>query len=92
VTLFRIVSAEKASFPVSLICEVLDVNRSSFYAWETRPPSDRALLDAWLTAQVRGAGTRQHATVSRCERADAIGLARGHEHRRSAIGACGSFR
>jgi hypothetical protein len=51
VTLFRIISAEKASFPVSLICDVLDVNRSSFYAWETRPPSDRALSDAWLTEQ-----------------------------------------
>jgi putative transposase len=46
--LFRIISAEKARFPVSLLCEVLDVNRSRFYAWETRPPSDRALSDAWL--------------------------------------------
>ena len=52
-SLFRIVSAEKARFPVSLICEVLDVNRSSFYAWETRPPLDRALSDAWLTEQTR---------------------------------------
>src|SRR5919202_985562 len=53
VTLSRIISAEKASFPVSLICEVLDVNRSSFSAWETRPPSDRTLSDAWLTEQIR---------------------------------------
>ena len=53
VTLFWIVSAEKARFPVSLICEVLDVNRSSFSAWETRPPSDRTLSDAWLTEQIR---------------------------------------
>jgi hypothetical protein len=30
--LFRIVSAQKASFPVSVLCDVLDVNRSSFYA------------------------------------------------------------
>jgi putative transposase len=53
VSLFRIISAEKASFPVSLLCEVLDVNRSSFYAWETRPPSDRALSDLWLIEQIR---------------------------------------
>ena len=52
-TLFRIISAEKASFPVSLLCEALDVNRSSFYAWERRPPSDRALSDAWLTEQIK---------------------------------------
>jgi len=53
VTAFRIISAEKASFPVSVMCELLDVNRSSFYAWERRPPSDRALADAWLTEQIR---------------------------------------
>ncbi len=35
------------------MCEVLDVNRSSFYAWEHRPPSDRALSDAWLTEQIK---------------------------------------
>jgi putative transposase len=29
------------------------VNRSSFYAWERRPPSDRALEDAWLTEKIR---------------------------------------
>jgi putative transposase len=53
VSLFRIISAEKASFAVSLLCEVLDVNRSSFYAWERRPPSDRALSDVWLTEQIK---------------------------------------
>jgi transposase InsO family protein len=53
VTLLRIISAEKARFPVSVMCEVLEVNRASFYAWETRPPSDRALSDAWLIEQIR---------------------------------------
>jgi putative transposase len=53
VRLFGIVAAEKASFPVSLLCEVLDVSRSSFYAWERRPPSDRALSDVWLTEQIK---------------------------------------
>ena len=52
-TLFGIISAEKAGFPVSLLCDTLDVNRSSFYGWETRPPSDRALSDAWLTEQIK---------------------------------------
>jgi putative transposase len=53
VRLFRIVAAEKASFPVSLLCNTLEVNRSSFYAWERRAPSDRALSDAWLVEQIR---------------------------------------
>ena len=51
-SLLRIISAEKASFAVCRLCEVLDVNRSSFYAWERRPPSDRALSDVWLTEQI----------------------------------------
>ncbi len=51
--LFGIIAAERASFPVSLLCDVLGVNRSSFYAWERRPPSDRALTDAWLIEQIK---------------------------------------
>ena len=46
---YRIISAERASFPVSVMCEVLGVSRSGFHGWERRAPSDRALSDAWLT-------------------------------------------
>jgi len=35
------------------MCRVLAVNRASFYAWERRPPSDRALEDAWLTDKIK---------------------------------------
>ncbi len=49
---YRIISAERASFPVSVMCEVLGVSRSGFHEWERRPPSDRELSDAWLTARI----------------------------------------
>jgi putative transposase len=52
VTAFRLIAAEKAKHPVDLMCRVLGVSRSGFYAWSTRPPSDRELQDAWLTAQI----------------------------------------
>ena len=52
-TLYRIISAERASFPVSLQCEVLGVSRSGFYGWANGVPSDRALSDAWLTEKIR---------------------------------------
>jgi putative transposase len=51
--LFRIISAERASFPVSLQCQVLGVSRSGYHAWATRAPSDRALSDAWLTERIK---------------------------------------
>jgi putative transposase len=36
-----------------VICRVLGVNRTSFHDWERRPPSDRALQDAWLTEKIK---------------------------------------
>jgi hypothetical protein len=35
------------------MCRCLGLNRTSFYAWERRPPSDRALEDAWLTDKIK---------------------------------------
>jgi putative transposase len=52
VSTYRIISAERASFPVSVMCEVLGVSRSGFHGWEKRAPSDRALSDAWLTSRI----------------------------------------
>jgi putative transposase len=34
------------------MCRVLGVNRTSFHDRDRRPPSDRALSDAWLTEQI----------------------------------------
>jgi putative transposase len=53
VSTYRIISAERASFPVSVMCEVLGVSRSGFHGWESRAPSDRALSDAWLTSRIK---------------------------------------
>jgi putative transposase len=53
VSVYRIISAERASFPVSLQCEILGVSTSGFYDWERRAPSDRALQDAWLIEQIK---------------------------------------
>jgi putative transposase len=52
VSAYRIISAERASFPVSVMCETLGVSKSGFHAWERRAPSDRRLSDAWLTSRI----------------------------------------
>jgi len=52
VSVYRIISAERASFPVSVMCEVLGVSRSGFHDWERRAPSGRALSDAWLSSRI----------------------------------------
>ena len=50
---FSFIAAEKANYPVALMCRSLDVNRTSFHDWERRPPSDRALQDAWLSERIK---------------------------------------
>jgi putative transposase len=48
------IAAERAQeFPVSRACELLGVSRSGFIKWATRPPSDRALTDAWLLEKIK---------------------------------------
>jgi putative transposase len=37
---------------VNLLCELLGVSRSGYYAWACRPPSTRALADEVLTEQI----------------------------------------
>ena len=51
--MFSFIAAEKANYPVAVLCRALSVNRTSFHDWERRPPSDRALQDAWLLEQIK---------------------------------------
>ena len=51
--MFAFIAAEKANYPVALMCRALEVNRTSFHDWERRPPSDRSLQDAWLLEQIK---------------------------------------
>lgn len=51
---FAFIDREKALYPVSLLCSLLKVSRSGFYAWARRPPSKRAVADAVLTEQIAG--------------------------------------
>lgn len=49
---FELVDAEKALFPIEVLCEVMGVSRSGYYAWKARPPSDRSKEDAQLAVEI----------------------------------------
>ena len=44
---------QRSVWPVSWLCEALDLSRSGFHAWLHRGPSARAQFDEQLTAKVR---------------------------------------
>jgi hypothetical protein len=38
---FKFILAEKASYPIAVLCHVLGVSRSGFHAWRKRPQAPR---------------------------------------------------
>jgi putative transposase len=50
---FRLVEAERAQHPVSLLCSVVGVTRGGYYAWRSRGRSARELRDGELAGLIR---------------------------------------
>ena len=59
---YRFIHEEKATYAVALLCRVLQVARSAYYAWARRGVSARAQDDARLTTQITDAYTRSRRT------------------------------
>ena len=59
---YRFIQEEKAVFPVVMLCRVLRVARSAYYAWARRGVSARARADERLTVQITDAYTRSWRT------------------------------
>jgi transposase InsO family protein len=50
---FNAIEAEKAKYPVSLMCRVLEVSRAGYYASRARPESNRTKANRQLAAKIR---------------------------------------
>jgi putative transposase len=50
---FRLIEAERAQHPVSLLCAVLGVTRAGYYAWRSRGRSAHTRRDAELASLIR---------------------------------------
>jgi putative transposase len=57
---FAFIEQHVGTFPVRLMCRVLEVSPSGFYAWRSRPESVRAASDRHLLAKVRRLQVRHH--------------------------------
>jgi len=80
---YRFIRAERACYPVTLLCRVLGVARAGYYAWARRGVSARARADQELTAQI----ARVHETSRRT-----YGVPRIHAALQAAGVRCGSRR
>lgn len=59
---FVFIAAEKAVHPVGVLCDVLGVSRSGYYAWSRRPEPARAKSDAQLKAQIAAVHEKSRST------------------------------
>ena len=62
---FQFIAAEKARYPIQVLCRCLGVTRSGFYAWRQRPLSLRAREDARLVLHVQLAHAESRRTYGR---------------------------
>ena len=59
---FAFIDERRQEFAVQLMCDVLAVSRSGYYAWKTRPASPREARRAELTAKIRSAHEQSRGT------------------------------
>ena len=57
---YAVIAAHRAEYPIALMCRVLAVSRSGFYAAQGRGPSERATADGALATTIT-------ATFARCQ-------------------------
>lgn len=59
---FAFIAAEKAHYPVDVLCDVLEVSRSGYYAWTKRSAPARAKADAHLAVTIAAVHRKSRST------------------------------
>jgi len=57
---FRFIREHSDRWPIRLMCRVLEVSASGYYAWRSRPESARARANRVLLADVRRLHAEHH--------------------------------
>jgi putative transposase len=62
VSAYRLIEAEKATHSIPMLCKLVGVSRSGYYAWRKRPPSERERFDAVLSEKIETIHRNSRAT------------------------------
>ena len=50
---FRLIADQRETFPVRVMCDVMDVSPAGYYAWRGRPESPRKAANRALLTEIR---------------------------------------
>jgi putative transposase len=59
---FRFIDDHRQAFPIRLMCRVLEVSTSGYYAWRKRPPSQREMANQQLLKAIEAAFAANYGT------------------------------
>ena len=59
---YQCIARRRTQYPVRMMCRLLSVSRSGYYAWRVRPESERTKTDRELTRVIR----RYHGESDEC--------------------------
>jgi putative transposase len=59
---FELIDAEKAQYPIDVLCAALEVSRSGYYAWKRRPAPTRVKADEQLGVEIVAIHRRSRGT------------------------------
>lgn len=59
---YRFIDQHQAQFPISVMCRVMQVSPSGYYAWRSRPESNRSVRNRALLVRIKAAHRRSRKT------------------------------
>jgi len=59
---FEFIHAEKANFPIQVLCRVLEVSRSGYYRWRDAEPSEHSKQDEQLKLEIKAIHSESRGT------------------------------
>ncbi len=80
---YRFIEAERANYPVTVLCRVLKVQRSGFYSWLKREIDIKELLLMWLVVRIFNKNKRVYGARSISKVLQGLGWAVGRYKARS---------